>query len=91
MESGGTSDTYGTDMAQAQKDLEQYMKQQMDDLEKIQDLVEEMQDNYLDAIDKARDKMDEQIDQYERVNKLIDHNVKPVSYTHLTLPTIYSV
>ena len=76
MESGGTSDTYGTDMAQAQKDLEQYMKQQMDDLEKIQDLVEEMQDNYLDAIDKARDKMDEQIDQYERVNKLIDHNVK---------------
>ena len=52
------------------------MKQQMDDLEKIQDLVEEMQDNYLDAIDKARDKMDEQIDQYERVNKLIDHNVK---------------
>ena len=33
---------------------------------------------YVDHPDDAKDKMDDQIDQYERVNNLIDHNVKLV-------------
>ena len=78
MNAGGTSSIYGNNLAQAKEDLEEYMKQQMDDLEEIQDMVDNIKDNYLDAIDSAKDKMDEQIDQYERVNDLIDHNVKMV-------------
>jgi len=54
------------------------MKQQMEDLENIQDLVDDIKDNYLDALDDAKEKMDDQIDQYERVNDLIEHNVKLV-------------
>jgi len=76
MKNGGTSDIYGNNLAQAQEDLEDYMKQQMDDLGDVQDLVDDIKDNYLDALDNAKDKMDDQIDQYERVNDLIDHNVK---------------
>jgi len=52
------------------------MKQQMDDLGNVQDLVDKIKDDYLNALDSAKDKMDDQIDQYERVNDLIEHNVK---------------
>ena len=76
MNKGGTSSIYGNNLAQAQEDLEDYMKQQMDDLADVQDLVDDIKDNYLDTLDNAKDKMDDQIDQYERVNDLIDHNVK---------------
>ena len=88
MQAGGPSSIYSVvdedgnivaqNLEQAKKDLEEYMKQQMDDLEEIQDMVDNIKDNYLDAIDSAKDKMDEQIDQYERVNDLINHNVKMV-------------
>lgn len=78
MQAGGTSNIYGNNLAQAKEDLEDYMKQQMDDLQDIQDLVDDIKDNYLDALDDAKDKMDDQIDQYERVNDLIEHNVKLV-------------
>ncbi len=78
MERGGTSAIYGDNLAQAKEDLEQYMKQQMEDLENIQDLVDDIKDNYLDALDDAKQKMDDQINQYERVNDLIEHNVKLV-------------
>ena len=76
MSRGGTSSIYGTNMNQAKADLEEYMKQQMDDLQAIQDKVDEIRQNYLDALDDAKDKMDKQIDQYERVNDLINHNVR---------------
>ena len=86
MQAGGPSSIYSVvdkdgnivaqNLAQAQEDLEDYMKQQMDDLADVQDLVDDIKDNYLDALDNAKDKMDDQIDQYERVNDLIDHNVK---------------
>ena len=76
MNAGAVSEVYGTNLAQAKEDLEDYMKQQMKDLQEIQDMVDDIKDNYLDAIDNAKDKMDDQIDQYERVNDLIDHNVK---------------
>lgn len=76
MQQGGISTIYGDNLAQAKEDLEDYMKQQMDDLQDIQDLVDDIKDNYLDAIDSAKDKMDQQIDQYERVNDLVEHNVK---------------
>ena len=78
MQAGGTSSIYGDNMAQAQQDLEEYMKQQMSDLEDIQGYVDDIKENYLDALDDAKDKMDDQIEQYERVNDLIDHNVKLV-------------
>ena len=86
MQAGGASSIYSVvdkdgnivaqNLAQAQEDLEDYMKQQMDDLGDVQDLIDDIKDNYLDALDNAKDKMDDQIDQYERVNDLIDHNVK---------------
>lgn len=76
MQNGGTSSIYGNNLAQAKEDLEQYMKQQMDDLSNVQDLVDDIKDSYLDAIDDANDKMDQQISQYERINDLIEHNVK---------------
>ena len=78
MNAGAVSSIYGTNLAQAKEDLEDYMEQQMKDLQEVQDMVDNIKDNYLDAIDDAKDKMDEQIDQYERVNDLIDHNVKMV-------------
>ena len=78
MNSGGASNIYGTNLAQAKEDLEDYMSQQMKDLQEVQDMVDNLKDNYLDAIDDASDKMDDQIDQYERVNDLINHNVKLV-------------
>jgi len=86
MQAGGSSSIYSVvdkdgnivaqNLAQAQEDLEDYMKQQMDDLGDVQDLIDDIKDNYLDALDNAKDKMDDQIDQYERVNDLIEHNVK---------------
>lgn len=76
MQAGGFSLIYGDDKNSAQERLEELMKQQMDDLQEIQDLVDDIKDNYLDAIDDAKDKMDQQINQYERINDLIDHNVK---------------
>lgn len=76
MEKGAVSSIYGDNLAQAKEDLEDYMKQQMSDLQDVQDLVDDIKDNYLDAIDSAKDKMDQQIDQYERVNDLVEHNVK---------------
>ena len=78
MNRGGTSNIYGTNLAQAKEDLEDYMKQQMDDLQDIQDKIDDIKENYLDAIDDAKDKMDDQIDQYERVNDLVEHNMKMV-------------
>ena len=78
MQQGGTSNIYGTNLAQAKEDLEEYMKQQMDDLGDVQELVDDIKEGYLDALDEAKEKMDDQIDQYERVNDLIDHNVKLV-------------
>jgi len=48
----------------------------MDSLEKIQDLQEEIREAYLDSIDDAKDKMDDVIDQYERINDLVEHNIK---------------
>ncbi len=78
MNRGGASNIYGTNLAQAKEDLEDYMSQQMKDLQEVQDMVDSIKDNYLDAIDDASDKMDDQIDQYERVNDLINHNVKLV-------------
>ena len=78
MEKGGTSNIYGSNLAQAKEDLEKYMKQQMDDLGNVQELIDNIKENYLDGLDDAKEKMDDQIDQYERVNDLIDHNVKLV-------------
>lgn len=78
MEKGGTSNIYGSNLAQAKEDLEKYMKQQMDDLGNVQELIDDIKENYLDGLDDAKEKMDDQIDQYERVNDLIDHNVKLV-------------
>ena len=76
MQAGGFSSIYGDDKNSAKERLEELMKQQMSDLQDIQDLVDDIKDNYLDAIDDAKDKMDQQINQYERINDLIDHNVK---------------
>ena len=78
MQANGTSKIYGDNIAQAKKDLEEWMKNQEDALLNIQDQIDQIKENYLDALDKAKDKMDDQIDQYERVNSLIDHNVKLV-------------
>lgn len=76
MQSGALSSIYGDNLNAAKERLEELMKQQMGDLQEIQDLVNDIKDNYLDAIDDAKDKMDQQINQYERINDLIDHNVK---------------
>ena len=76
MQKGGISSIYGNNLVQAKTDLQQYMKQQMDDLEKVQSIVDNIKDNYLDGIKSAKDQMDDQVDQYERVNDLIEHNVK---------------
>ena len=48
----------------------------MDSLEEVQDKQEEIQELYLDSIDKAKDKMDDVISQYERINDLVEHNIK---------------
>ena len=76
IQAGGQGDVYGDRLTQAQARLDDLLKQQMDSLENIQDLIDEIKDTYLDALDDAKDKMDDQIDQYERVNDLINHNVK---------------
>lgn len=76
IQKGGQGDFYGDRLTQAQERLDELLKQQMDSLEDIQDLVDDIKDTYLDALDDAKDKMDDQIDQYERVNDLINHNVK---------------
>ena len=78
MQANGTSKIYGDNKAQAKKDLEEWMKNQENALLDIQDQIDQIKENYLDALDEAKDKMDDQIDQYERVNSLIDHNVKLV-------------
>ena len=76
MRQGALSQVYGTNIKQAEEDLKNYMQQQMKDLQEIQDLSEKIMENYLDALDDAKDKMDDQIDQYERVNDLVEHNMK---------------
>ena len=61
---------------QATEDLQTYQKKLMDSLEEVQDKQEEIQEFYLDSIDKAKDKMDEVVEQYERINDLVEHNIK---------------
>jgi hypothetical protein len=52
------------------------MRQQMSDLQAIQEQVDNIKNSYLSAIDDAKSKMDDQINQYERINGLVDHQVK---------------
>ena len=76
MESGAKSSIYGTNIAQAKEDLQTLMKQLRDDLMKIQDLQQQMRDYYLDSIDQAKDKFADHVDQYNRINDLIKHNIQ---------------
>ena len=50
----------------------------MESLTKMQDGVNKVKELYLDALNDVNKKMEDQIKQYERVNSLIDHNVKLV-------------
>ena len=76
IQAGGTSKIYGDNLAQAKQDLDTFLKDQQDALSEIQDKVDEIKQNYLNAIDDANDKMQQQVDQYERINSLVDHDVK---------------
>ena len=59
-----------------EEQLKDLVKQEQDALSAIQDLTDEIAESYLDSIDAAKDALDEHIDQYERINDLIEHNVK---------------
>ena len=59
-----------------EEQLKNLVKQEQDALSAIQDLTDEIAESYLDSIDAAKDALDEHIDQYERINDLIEHNVK---------------
>ena len=59
-----------------EEQLKELVKQEQDALSAIQDLTDEIAESYLDSIDAAKDALDEHIDQYERINDLIEHNVK---------------
>ena len=66
----------GYNLAAAQERLSELFKDQTKALEEIDSLVEDIQKQYLDSLKDAKDKMDDQIDQYERINDLLDHGAK---------------
>lgn len=66
----------GYNLAAAQERLNELFKDQTKALQEIDSLVEDIQKQYLDSLKDAKDKMDDQIDQYERINDLLDHSAK---------------
>lgn len=82
MQSGGTSDIYGDNMAAAMEDLTKYQEELMNQTTEWADYVQEVQDNYLDMIDEANDKIDEQRENYEFINNQLEHSLSIIEKMH---------
>lgn len=82
MQSGGTSDIYGDNMAAAMEDLTKYQEELMNQTTEWADYVQEVQDNYLNMIDEANDKIDEQRENYEFINNQLEHSLSIIEKMH---------
>ena len=78
IDSRGYSAVYGNNKAAALEDLKNYMKQLMNNLQDVEDIVNNIKNSIFDAIDKAQEAFDEQQKEYEQITDLIDHNKQVV-------------
>ena len=78
IDNNGWADAYGNNKTQAIKDLQEYYKNLMKQLEDVVDLVDEIKESYLDMIDEAVEAFDKQVDQYEYIKDLLNHDMNIV-------------
>jgi hypothetical protein len=82
MQSGGTSDIYGYNMAAAMEDLTKYQEELMNQTTEWADYVEQVEENYLDMIDQASDEIEKQRENYEFINNQLEHSMSIIEKLH---------
>lgn len=75
----GSSAIYGDNKAQAMEDLQNDLKELMEQMEDIQELIDDVDKAYLDTIDDVEEQFDKQIEDYEYVGELIEHDIDLLS------------
>jgi len=73
---GGESSIYGDHAQDAYDDLATYVEKLEEAIEDIYDAYKEAYQAYLNGWSDIKDKMDDSIDDYDRINKKIEHNIK---------------
>lgn len=72
----GTSAIYGDNKAQAMEDLQNNLKELMEQLENVEELIDKIDQAYLDTIDDIQEGFDEQIENYEYVQDLLKSDLE---------------
>ena len=75
----GSSAIYGDNKAQAMEDLQNDLKELMEQMEDIQELIDDVDKEYLDTIEDVEEQFDKQIEDYEYVGELIEHDIDLLS------------
>ena len=75
----GSSAIYGDNKAQAMEDLQNDLKELMEQMEDIQELIDDVDKEYLDTIKDVEEQFDKQIEDYEYVGELIEHDIDLLS------------
>ena len=75
----GSSAIYGDNKAQAMEDLQNDLKELMEQMEDIQELIDDVDKAYLDTIEDIEEQFDKQIEDYEYVGELIEHDIDLLS------------
>ena len=57
------------------EDLQNDLKELMDQMEEVEELINNIDEAYLDTIDDVQDQFDKQIEDYEYINDLIESNM----------------
>ena len=78
----GSSAIYGDNKAQAMEDLQNDLKELMEQMEDIQKLIDDVDKAYLDTIGDIEEQFDKQIEDYEYIGELIEHDIDLLSLVY---------
>ena len=71
----GTSAIYGDNKAQAMEDLQNNLKELMDQLQSVEEYIDAIDQKYLDTIDDIQEGFEKQIENYEYVQQLLQNDI----------------